>query len=95
MKTNKTLWIVLAVVAVLLIAGVTSYNGLVNKDEMVNNAWANVQAQYQRRADLIPNLVNTVKGYAAHEKETLDAVIAARSKATQITIDPTNATPEQ
>ena len=95
MKQNKTLWIVLAVVAVLLIAGVTSYNGLVNKDEMVNNAWANVQAQYQRRADLIPNLVNTVKGYAAHEKETLDAVIAARSKATQITIDPTNATPEQ
>ena len=62
MKQNKTLWIVLAVVAVLLIAGVTSYNGLVNKDEMVNNAWANVQAQYQRRADLIPNLVNTVKG---------------------------------
>ena len=95
MKQNKTLWIVLAVVAVLLIAGVTSYNGLVNKDEMVNNAWANVQAQYQRRADLIPNLVNTVKGYAAHEKETLDAVIAARSKATQITIDPKNATPEQ
>ena len=95
MKQNKTLWIVLAVVAVLLIAGVTSYNGLVNKDEMVNNAWANVQAQYQRRADLIPNLVNTVKGYAAHEKETLDAVIAARSKATQITIDPTTATPEQ
>ncbi|MCI7614199.1 MAG: LemA family protein [Bacteroidales bacterium] len=95
MKQNKTLWIVLAVVAVLLIAGVTSYNGLVNKDEMVNNAWANVQAQYQRRADLIPNLVNTVKGYAAHEKETLDAVIAARSKATQITIDPMNATPEQ
>ena len=95
MKQNKTLWIVLAVVAVLLIAGVSSYNGLVNKDEMVNNAWANVQAQYQRRADLIPNLVNTVKGYAAHEKETLDAVIAARSKATQITIDPTNATPEQ
>lgn len=95
MKKNKTLWIVLAVVAVLLIAGVSSYNGLVNKDEMVNNAWANVQAQYQRRADLIPNLVNTVKGYAAHEKETLDAVIAARSKATQITIDPTKATPEQ
>lgn len=95
MKTNKILWIVLAVVAVLLIAGVTSYNGLVNKDEMVNNAWANVQAQYQRRADLIPNLVNTVKGYAAHEKETFDAVVAARSKAMQITIDPTNATPEQ
>ena len=95
MKTNKTLWIVLAVVAVLLIAGVTSYNGLVNKDEMVNNAWANVQAQYQRRADLIPNLINTVKGYAQHEKSTFEELTAARAKATSINLNAENLTPEQ
>ena len=95
MKQNKTLWIVLAVVAVLLIAGVTSYNGLVNKDEMVNNAWANVQAQYQRRADLIPNLINTVKGYAQHEKSTFEELTAARAKATSINLDAENLTPEQ
>lgn len=72
-----------------------TYNKLVEQEETVQQKWADVQTQYQRRADLIPNLVNTVKGYAAHESETLEAVIAARSKATQITIDPTKATPEQ
>ena len=61
----------------------------------VVNQWANVETQYQRRADLIPNLVNTVKGYAAHEKETLEGVIAARSQATQIKVDPTDLTPEK
>ncbi len=63
--------------------------------EQVESAWAQVENQYQRRADLVPNLVATVKGYAAHEQETLEGVIAARSRATQITIDPANATPEQ
>ncbi len=66
------------------------YNSLVNKDEAVQTAWGQVENQYQRRMDLIPNLVNTVKGYAKHEKETLEGVIAARAKATQTTIDPSN-----
>ena len=69
-----------------------SYNSMVEADENINAQWAKVENQYQRRADLVPNLVNTVKGYAAHESETLEAVIAARSKATQITVDPANLT---
>lgn len=72
-----------------------SYNKMVEKDEAVSTAWSNVETQYQRRADLIPNLVNTVKGYAQHEKTTLEAVMSARSKATQITVDPANLTPEK
>lgn len=68
---------------------------MVNKDEAVSTAWSNVENQYQRRADLIPNLVNTVKGYASHEKETLEAVISARAKATQTTLDTENLTPEK
>ena len=72
-----------------------TYNKLVEQEEIVEQKWADVQTRYQRRADLIPNLVNTVKGYAAHESETLQAVVEARTKATQITIDPSNATPEQ
>ncbi len=86
--------IFLALVAAFSLSSCT-YNKLVEQEEAVTRAWADVETQYQRRADLIPNLVNTVKGYAAHESETLEAVINARSKATQITIDPTNATPEQ
>jgi len=74
--------------------GNSKYNGLVTKDEAVSGQWANVENQYQRRADLIPNLVATVKGYAAHESETLEGVVAARAKATQITVDPENLTPE-
>ena len=70
-------------------------NGMVTQDEKVSTAWSNVQTQYQRRADLIPNLVNTVKGYASHESETLEGVVAARAKATQITVDPENLTPEK
>ena len=93
MKKSSIIFIVIAVIAV--IWGVSAYNGLVTMDENVNTEWANVETQYQRRADLIPNLVNTVKGYAAHESETLESVIAARSKATQITIDPANLTPEK
>jgi len=77
---NKTLWIVLAIVAVVVIWGISSYNGLVNKQEGVATAWSNVEAQYQRRADLIPNLVETVKGYATHESQTLQNVTEARAK---------------
>ncbi|MBR6310961.1 MAG: LemA family protein [Paludibacteraceae bacterium] len=78
----------IAIVAVLAFWAMGNYNKMVTEEE-------NVENQYQRRMDLIPNLVATVKGYAAHEKETFEAVIAARAKATQITIDPSNATPEQ
>ena len=88
-------WIALGVVALLAIFCYTTYNGLVEKDEAVATAWSNVEMQYQRRADLIPNLVNTVKGYAAHESETLESVIAARSAATSINLTADELTPEK
>ncbi|MBO5932473.1 MAG: LemA family protein [Bacteroidaceae bacterium] len=94
MKKKSTI-IVIAIVAVVAIWAVSAYNGLVNLDEGVANKWGDVETQYQRRADLIPNLVNTVKGYAAHEQETLESVVAARSQATQIKVDPENLTPEK
>lgn len=90
-----TIIILVAVVAIIAFWAISGYNSLVGMDENVSNQWANVETQYQRRADLIPNLVNTVKGYAAHEKETLEGVIAARSQATQIKVDPTDLTPEK
>ena len=90
-----TIIAIVAVVAVIAIWAISGYNSLVGMDENVSNQWANVETQYQHRADLIPNLVNTVKGYAAHEKETLEGVIAARSQATQIKVDPTDLTPEK
>ena len=86
--------IIIAVVAVIAIMCVSAYNSLVSSEESVDTAWSQVENVYQRRADLIPNLVNTVKGYAAHEKETLEGVVSARAKATQMTIAPTNLTPE-
>ena len=92
---KKSTIILIAVIAIAAIWGVSAYNGLVKMDESVSTAWSNVENQYQRRADLIPNLVNTVKGYAAHEKETFEAVVSARSKATQMTIDADNLTPEK
>ena len=92
---KKSTIIILVVVAVVAVWAVTGYNGLVKADEAVSNAWSNVENQYQRRADLIPNLVNTVKGYASHEKETLEAVISARTRATQVTVDADNLTPEK
>jgi LemA protein len=87
MKLSKSTIIFLAIVAIILVWGVTSYNSLVSQDEKVNTEWANVQTQYQRRADLIPNLVNTVKGYAAHESQTFQDVVDARAKATQMTLN--------
>ena len=91
---KKSTIIILAVITVVAVWAVTGYNRLVKADEAVSTAWSNVENQYQRRADLIPNLVNTVKGYAAHEKETLDAVVAARTRATQVAVDAENLTPE-
>ncbi|MBE9465372.1 LemA family protein [Dyadobacter subterraneus] len=87
----------IAVVVILLIFGFVGcgkYNGLVGKDEVVKESWAKVESQYQRRADLIPNLVNTVKGAADFEKSTLTAVIEARAKATSTTINADQLTPE-
>jgi LemA protein len=97
-KKNRTWIIVVVVLALLVISavrwGITTYNGFINLEEGVTGQWANVENVYQRRADLIPNLVNTVKGYAEFEQETLTGVVEARAKATSITVDPTNLTPE-
>lgn len=87
--------IVLGILAIIVLWVAGMYNGFVAAEEEVESAWSQVENQYQRRADLVPNLVATVKGYAAHEKETLEGVIEARAKATQVTIDPAKATPEQ
>lgn len=93
MKTNRiVLIIVVALAAILVLRGCGGYNRLVSLREQVNRDWANVENVYQRRADLIPNLVETVKGYAEFEQETYTRVTEARSKATQVTIDPTNMT---
>ena len=91
---KKGLIIVIAAIAVIAIWAVTGYNGLVSHEENVKSAWSQVENVYQRRLDLIPNLVATVKGYAEHEQETLESVVAARSKATQITVDPDQLTEE-
>lgn len=92
----KRTWIIIIAVVVIIIAICgTSYNSMVSQQEAVSTAWSNVENQYQRRSDLIPNLVNTVKGYATHEKETFDAVTSARAKATQTTVDIDDLTPEK
>ena len=93
-KKNRTWIIVIAVVLLAILWGVRRYNGFIALEEGVTGQWANVENVYQRRADLIPNLVNTVKGYADFEQETLTQVIEARAKATSVTIDPTNLTPQ-
>lgn len=91
--------IALIVVVVLILLGGCSagrvYNKMVTMEEGINKSWANVETQYQRRADLIPNLVNTVKGYATYEQETLDQVIEARSRATQVTLNAEDITPDR
>ena len=92
-------WLIPLVIIGIIVFAVISmakgfYNTSVDLEENAKTAWSNVESAYQRRADLIPNLVSTVKGYAAHEKETLEGVIKARAAATQTTIDPTNITPE-
>ncbi len=88
-------WIWIGVVAVVAIFFYVTYNGFVNKEEGVNAAWSNVETQYQRRSDLIPNLVNTVKGYAAHESQTLASVTEARARATSINLSAGELTPER
>lgn len=90
MKKKTIITIVVLAVVVLMVArfGISANNNMVEKQEGVRTAWSQVENQYQRRADLIPNLVNTVKGYATHEEQTLTNVIEARAKATQMTVDP-------
>ncbi len=100
METKKTKkpWVTIAVIVVIVLflfsSGKGAYNGMVTKGKAVDGQWANVENVYQRRADLIPNLVNTVKGYAAHEQETFTAVVEARAKATGININADQLTPE-
>ncbi len=92
MKTINKLLVALVALVSLNSCG---YNTMTEKEEAVNKAWSNVENQYQRRSDLIPNLVNTVKGYAQHEQSTLTAVMEARSKATQLTVNAEDLTPEK
>ena len=95
---SKTAWIVIGVIFIVIFAaiswGIKTGNKMVTKEEAVSSAWSQVENVYQRRADLIPNLVATVKGYAAHENETLTAVVEARAKASSITVDPTKLSAE-
>ena len=88
-------WIWIGVVAVVAIFFYATYNGFVNREEGLKSAWSNVETQYQRRADLIRNLVNTVKGYAAHETQTLNEVTEARARATSINLSADDLTPER
>ena len=97
MSIKKNLgWIIpVGILVVIVLWAIGGYNGMVKMDEQVQNSWANVETQYQRRADLIPNLVSTVKGYAKHEQQTLENVVKARSEATQVKVDAENLTPEK
>lgn len=89
-KTLITVGVILAVIILSFVIAITPYNNMVNMEENITKQWSQVENVYQRRMDLIPNLVNTVKGYASHEKSTFESVVEARSKATQVTIDPSN-----
>ena len=97
MSIKKNLgWIIpVGILVVIVLWAIGGYNGMVKMDEQVQNSWANVETQYQRRADMIPNLVSTVKGYAKHEQQTLEDVVKARSEATQVKVDAENLTPEK
>ena len=86
----KKIFCAIAVIAASASLSSCNYNSLVEEQQSVDHAWAEVENQYQRRADLIPNIVNTVKGYSSHEEETLVKVTEARAKATSITIDADN-----
>ena len=94
-RSTVVILVVVGVVLVLFLWFKNGYNSMVKEQEGVQTAWSQVENVYQRRADLIPNLVNTVKGYAAHESQTLEGVVNARAKATQLTVDPENLTPEK
>ena len=94
-KSSLIAIIVVALIAIIALWGVKSYNQFVTAEENVETAWSQVENQYQRRSDLIPNLVNTVKGYAAHEQTTLEQVIAARAQATAIKLDAAQMTADQ
>jgi len=89
-KSTITLIVVIGIIAIMVMSSVSSYNSLVQMEENVDSQWSQVENVYQRRADLIPNLVNTVKGYASHERETLEGVIEARAKATSVNVNPGN-----
>ncbi len=91
---QKILAFAIAVLSICSMSSCSTYNNIVTLDEGVSQAWANVETQYQRRADLIPNLVNSVKGYAQHEQTTLTEVIAARATATSVTLQLDDLTPE-
>ena len=95
MKKSVTIIVIIAVLADLTFWMVGKYNAIVTAEENVKRAWAQVENEYQRRSDLIPNLVATVKGYAAHESQVMESVVAARAKATQVVVDPSQASPEQ
>lgn len=96
MKKSTLVWIVIiAVIVIFGGCGVQKYNKMVGLDEAVKNSWGTVQSQYQRRTDLIPNLVATVKGAANFEQETLTKVVEARAKATSINVNPDDLTPEK
>ncbi len=90
-----TTWIIVGVIAVVAIYAVATYNAFVKLTQRAIEAWADIDVQLKRRYDLIPNLIETVKGYAAHERETFDAVVAARAAATQINVDASNISAEQ
>ena len=92
---KKSTVIIIGIVVVIALWAVSAYNGMVQKQETATTALADVQATYQRRADLLPNLTKTVKAYAKHEKETFEAVTQARAEATQIKLDADNLTPEK
>jgi len=95
MKSKTLLFVILGIIVILIFWGCSGYNRLVQQDENVKKSWNNVQSDYQRRADLIPNLVNTVKGEANFEQTTLQNVIQARASATQIKVDINDLTPEK
>lgn len=94
MRSIATIGIVVGILLVLLMGGCSSYNNFVDMEENVDNAWSKVESAYQRRSDLIPNLVNTVKGAADFERETLESVIEARAKATSVNISADDLSPE-